>query len=90
MNQYQACLDSFECIFHNDSKYSITKFPHVDIFYKMCYILVLSSAHARRVVSVLNAELDLISDRGFNTVPSRELIPGPGELMFQSEKEIYR
>ena len=28
------------------------KFQNVDIFYKMCFILVLSSAHARRIVSV--------------------------------------
>ena len=48
MNQYQACLDSFELIFHKDSKYSnqITEWWHL---YNFVYILVLSSAHARRV-----------------------------------------
>ena len=30
----------------------VTKFQNVDILYKICYILVLSSAHARRIVSV--------------------------------------
>ena len=30
----------------------VTKFQNFDIFYKICYILVLSSAHARRIVSV--------------------------------------
>ena len=30
----------------------VTKFQTVDIFYQMCYILVLSSAHSRRIVSV--------------------------------------
>ena len=30
----------------------VTKFQNVDIFYKICYILVLSFAHARRIVSV--------------------------------------
>ena len=37
----------------------ITKFQNVDMFYKICYILVLSSAHGRRIVSV-----KLIASRG--------------------------
>ena len=51
MNQYQACLDSFECIFIR-IPIIVTKFQNVDIFYKICYIFVLSSAHARRIVSI--------------------------------------
>ena len=30
----------------------VTKIQSIDIFYKICYMLVLSSAHARRIVSV--------------------------------------
>ena len=52
MNQYQTCLDCFECIFHLGIPNIVTKLQNVDIFYKICYILVLSSAHARRIVSV--------------------------------------
>ena len=33
----------------------VTKFQNVDIFHKIWYILVLSSAHARRIVSVLTS-----------------------------------
>ena len=37
--------------FHKDSKYS-NQIPECCHFLQMCYILVLSSAHARRIVSV--------------------------------------
>ena len=30
----------------------VTKFQNVDIFYQICYILVLSFAHARRIVNI--------------------------------------
>ena len=51
MNQYQACLDSLNAFFIRIPNI-VTKFQNVDIFNNMCYILVLSSAHARRIVRV--------------------------------------
>ena len=53
MKQYQACLDSFECIFHKDFKDNNNQIPECWHFLQhLFYILVLSSAHARRIVSV--------------------------------------
>ena len=51
LNQYQACLYLFECIFHDDSKYShqIHKCWH---FLQFCEILDLSSTHAYHMVSI--------------------------------------
>ena len=51
MNQYQACLYLFECIFLGDSKYGQQnqKCWHFLIF---CDLLCLSSVYACRVLSV--------------------------------------
>ena len=51
MNQYQACLDSLNAFFTRIPNI-VTKFYNFDIFYQICYILGLLSAHARRIVSV--------------------------------------
>ena len=51
MNQYQACLYSFECISHGDSKYGHEN-SNIVIFWNICDILYLSSARACRVESV--------------------------------------
>ena len=47
MNQYQACLYIFHC-----GSNLVMKFHNFNIFYKMCYILYLSSALACRVESI--------------------------------------
>ena len=53
MNQYQACLYSFECISHGYSK-DVHEIPKCWHFWKYCELLgaQMSSAHACRVVSV--------------------------------------
>ena len=51
MNQYQACLYSFECISHGDSKYGY-EIPKVWNFWTFCDIFNSSSAHACYMVSV--------------------------------------
>ena len=53
MNQYQACLDSFECILHKDSKYS-NQIPECLHFLQNLLHFVLTSAHARRIVSIID------------------------------------
>ena len=51
MYKYQACLYSFECISHGDSKYG-HEIPKCWHFFKICYIFYLSSALACRMESI--------------------------------------
>ena len=51
VNQFQACLYLFECIFHGDFKY-IHQIPECWYFWKLCDIFDLSFAHACRVESI--------------------------------------
>ena len=72
LNQYQACLYSFEWISHSDSKY-VHEISNFYIFWLFCQLFELSSAHVCRAVSVnIKRSSDIISLKRFRQKMSQK------------------